>query len=94
MLHTLDERGKEMATYRNPTRIAPLEVIERLLELRAESGSRPMLFIHSPTDLAITLDIYGFDGYALERETDFNCGGYRALLMRRGARLGDFEATH
>jgi hypothetical protein len=55
-----------MATYRDPvTCFAPLEVIERLLEIRVEAGYTPAVYLLSPDDLADYLDAYGFDVYAL-----------------------------
>jgi hypothetical protein len=43
-----------MATYRDPVRcFAPLEVLERLLEIRAEAGFAPAVYLLSPDDLAI-----------------------------------------
>ena len=57
-----------MATYRDPvTCFAPLEVIERLLEIRVEAGHSPAVYLLSPDDLADYLDAYGFDVYALWR---------------------------
>ncbi len=42
-----------MATYRDPVRcFAPLEVIERLLEIRVEAGYFPSVYLLSPDDLA------------------------------------------
>ena len=71
-----------MATYRDPVRcFAPLEVIERLLEIRAEAGYSPSVYLLSPDDLADYLDAYGFDVYALsETEAGFHFGDYRAPL--------------
>ena len=62
-----------MATYRDPVRcFAPLEVIERLLEIRVEAGYSPAVYLLSPDDLADYLDAYGFDVYALsEAEAEF-----------------------
>lgn len=75
-----------MATYRDPVRcFAPLEVIERLLEIRAEAGFKPALYLLSPDDLADYLDAYGFDVYALtEMEHEFRFGDYRAPLAPGG----------
>src|ERR1044072_6346088 len=71
-----------MATYRDPvTCFAPLEVIERLLEIRVEAGYTPAVYLLSPDDLADYLDAYGFDVYALsEAEAEFHFGDYRAPL--------------
>ena len=75
-----------MATYRDPVRcFAPLEVIERLLEIRVEAGYSPAVYLLSPDDLADYLDAYGFDVYALsEAEAEFHFGDYRAPLAPGG----------
>jgi hypothetical protein len=75
-----------MATYRDPVRcFAPLEVIERLLEIRVEAGHSPAVYLLSPDDLADYLDAYGFDVYAFsEAEAEFHFGDYRAPLAPGG----------
>ena len=83
----LIKKGAEiMATYRDPVRcFAPLEVIERLLEIRVEAGYFPSVYLLSPDDLADYLDAYGFDVYALsEAEAEFHFGDYRASLAPGG----------
>jgi hypothetical protein len=77
---------ENMATYRDPVRcFAPLEVIERLLEIRVEAGFSPAVYLLSPDDLADYLDAYGFDVYALsEAEAEFHFGDYRAPLAPGG----------
>src|SRR5437870_5652264 len=79
-------RGNSMATYRDPVRVfAPLEIIERLLEIRAEAGYTPAIFLLSPDDLADYLDAFGFDVYAFsEAEAEFHFGDYRAPLAPGG----------
>ena len=75
-----------MATYRDPVRcFAPLEVIERLLEIRAEAGYAPAVYLLSPDYLAAYLDAFGFDVYAFsEAEAVFHFGDYRAPLAPGG----------
>ncbi len=75
-----------MATYRDPIRVfAPLEVIERLLEIRSEAGYAPQIYLHSSADIASYLDAYGFDVYAFaEAETTFHFGKYRATCAPGG----------
>jgi hypothetical protein len=83
----IEKKGAgNMATYRDPVRcFAPLEVIERLLEIRAEAGFSPAVYLLSPDDLADYLDAYGFDVYALsEAEAEFHFGDYRAPLAPGG----------
>ncbi len=78
--------GGKMATYRDPIRcFAPFEVLERLLEIRAEAGFAPAVYLLSPDDLADYLDAFGFDVYAFsEAEADFHFGDYRAPLAPGG----------
>jgi len=75
-----------MATYRDPVRVfAPLEVVERLLEIREEAGYAPQVFLRSPADLAAYFDAYGFDVYAFYNEgSEFHYGNYRAPLAPGG----------
>jgi hypothetical protein len=79
-------RFKFMATYRDPVRVfAPLEVVERLLEIREEAGYSPEIFLRSSDDLAAYFDAYGFDVYAFtETEAEFHYGRYRAALAPGG----------
>jgi len=86
-VHEIEKKGAgNMATYRDPVRcFAPLEVIERLLEIRVEAGYSPAVYLLSPDDLADYLDAYGFDVYALsEGEAEFHFGDYRAPLAPGG----------
>ena len=75
-----------MATYRDPIScFAPLEVLERLVEIRAESGFAPAVYLLSPDSLADYLDAYGFDIYSFsEADAHFNFGDYRAPLAPGG----------
>jgi hypothetical protein len=75
-----------MATYRDPVRVfAPLEVVERLLEIRADAGYTPAIFLRTADDLAQYLDAYGFDVYAMmDVETEFHYGKYRAPIVPGG----------
>lgn len=75
-----------MATYRDPIScFAPLEMLERLFEIRAEAGYAPAVYLLSPDDLADHLDAYGFDVYALsEIATNLHFGDYRAPLAPGG----------
>jgi hypothetical protein len=93
-----DEREalEVMATYRDPVRcFAPLEVIERLLEIRAEAGYSPALYLLSPDDLAAYLDAYGFDVYAFsDTEAAFHFGDYRAPLAPGGDHAHNSLTAH
>jgi hypothetical protein len=85
-----------MATYRDPVRcFAPLEVVERLLEIRAEAGYAPAIFLLSPDDLAACLDAYGFDVYAFsDTEAAFHFGDYRAPLAPGGDHAHNSLTAH
>ena len=85
-----------MATYRDPVRcFAPLEVVERLLEIRAEAGFSPVVYLVSNDDLAACLDAYGFDVYAFSNsEAEFHFGDYRAPLAPGGDHAHGSLTTH
>ena len=85
-----------MATYRDPIRtFAPLEVVERLLEIREESGYAPQIFLRTADDLAAYFDAYGFDVYALDdAEAEFRFGRYRAPLAPGGDHAHESATTH
>lgn len=85
-----------MATYRDPVRcFAPLEVIERLLEIRGDAGYAPAIYLLSMNDMAAYLDAYGFDVYAFtEAEAGFHFGGYRAPLAPGGDHAHDSMTAH
>jgi predicted dienelactone hydrolase len=82
-----------MATYRDPVRcFAPLEVIERLLEIRAELGYVQTLFLDSSFELAEFFDAYGFDVYSFSsKDAKINYGDYRAQIVPGG---GTVHASH
>ena len=60
-----------MATFKDPARcFAPIEVIERLLEIRTEFGFSKSLYVPRSEDLTDMLDAYGFDVYAFSIRND------------------------
>ncbi len=60
-----------MATFRDPSQcFAPLEVIERLLQIRAELGFTETLYLDRSQELTDFLDAYGFDIYAFSTQND------------------------
>jgi hypothetical protein len=75
-----------MATFRDPVRcFAPLEVIERLLEIRAEFGHIEVHSLDSSFELAEFLDAYGFDVYSFSsKDEKINYGDYRAQIVPGG----------
>ena len=85
-----------MATYRDPVRVfAPLEVLERLLEIREEAGYDPQVFLHRADDLAAYFDAYGFDVYSFDApEAEFRFGNYRAPLAPGGDHAHESPTAH
>lgn len=85
-----------MATYRDPVRVfAPLEVVERLLEIRSEAGYSPAIFLRSADDLAAYFDAYGFDVYLFsDVEAEFQYGKYRAPLAPGGDHAHESMTAH
>ncbi len=75
-----------MATYKDPIKcFAPLEVIERLLEIRNEFGYPQVLYVDNSTDLVQFLDAYGFDVYSFSQTGEkINYGDYRAQIVPGG----------
>lgn len=75
-----------MATFNDPvTCFAPLEVIERLLSIRAELGFPEFLYIDNSVDLVEFLDAYGFDVYSFSSKNEkINYGDYRATIVPGG----------
>ena len=75
-----------MATYKDPVVcFAPLEVIERLLEIRSELGFAEVLYVDNSVDLAEFLDAYGFDVYSFSTKSEkINYGVYRASIVPGG----------
>lgn len=87
-----------MATYRDPVRVfAPLEIVERLLEIRADAGFTPAIFLRSADDLVTYFDAYGFDVYSFnstESESEFRFGDYRAPLAPGGDHAHESLTAH
>jgi len=75
-----------MATYQDPVKcFAPLEVVERLLEIRAELGYQEVVYLDSSLDLVNFLDAFGFDVYSFSTEDEkINYGDYRATIVPGG----------
>ena len=75
-----------MATYKDPIQcFAPIEVVERLLEIRQDFGFPAAIYLHQSNDLADYLDAYGFDAYSFTgKNSAMNYGNYRAPLVPNG----------
>jgi hypothetical protein len=85
-----------MATYRDPARVfAPLEILERILEIRADAGYAPVIFLRSADDLVAYFDAYGFDVYSFDRpEAEFRFGNYRAPVAPGGDHAHESPTAH
>jgi len=75
-----------MATYKDPIQcFAPLEIVERLLEIRAALGFSEVLYVDKSVDLVEFLDAFGFDVYAFSNRSEkINYGDYRAPIVPGG----------
>lgn len=82
MMFDLDD----MATFKDPTQcFAPLEVVERLLEIRKELGFAETVYLDRSEELTDFLDAYGFDIYAFSTKNEkINYGDYRAPVVPGG----------
>lgn len=87
---------RDMATFKDPTLcFAPLEVVERLLEIRAELGYSETLYLARTNELMDSLDAYGFDIYAFSIENnEINYGDYTAPVVPGGDALHSSIKAH
>jgi hypothetical protein len=78
----------QMATFKDPTKcFAPLEVVERLLEIRNELGFAETIYLDRCQELTDFLDAYGFDIYAFSTTNEkINYGDYRTPVVPGGER--------
>ena len=86
-----------MASFRDPAKtFAPLEVIERLLEITDYFGHQPILYISMSDDLATYLDCFGFDVYSLTTDTKkrFNTTTRSVLVLPNGSRSHESVTAH
>ena len=85
-----------MATFKDPIQcFAPLEVIERLLEIRAEFGYSQSLYVPSSYELADFLDAHGFDIYAFStKNEEINYGDYRSPVVPGGDNIHTSVTAH
>ena len=75
-----------MATFKDPNKcFAPLEVVERLLEIRSELGFTENLYLIRTDELTDFLDAFGFDIYAFSTENKkINYGDYTSPVVPGG----------
>jgi hypothetical protein len=75
-----------MATFKDPAQcFAPLEVVERLIEIREEQGFAPTIYLDRIGELTDFLDSYGFDIYSFSTGNEkLNYGDYRTPVVPGG----------
>jgi hypothetical protein len=85
-----------MATFKDPSQcFAPLEVVERLLEIRAELGFSETLYLDRSQELTDFLDAYGFDIYAFSTNNDkIKYGDYSTPVVPGGDNLHTSITAH
>ena len=84
-----------MATYKDPVKcFAPLEVVERLLEIRGELGYAEVVYLDSSIELAQFFDAFGFDVYALSSDAKLNYGDYQTPIVPGGDALHSSLTGH
>jgi hypothetical protein len=60
-----------MATFKDPEKcFAPIEVIERILQIRAELGFCETVYVNRSEELTDFFDAFGFDIYAFSTRND------------------------
>ena len=85
-----------MATFKDPNQcFAPLEVVERLLEIRSELGFSENLYLTRTDELTDFLDSFGFDIYAFSTENrKINYGDYTSPVVPGGDTLHTSLMAH
>ena len=85
-----------MATFKDPTQcFAPLEVVERLLEIREELGYSKNIYLNRADELTDSLDAYGFDIYAFSTKNEkLNYGDYRTPVVPGGDTMHTTPNSH
>lgn len=85
-----------MATFKDPNNhFAPLEVVERLLQIRVELGFSETLYLDKTQELTDFLDAYGFDIYAFSTNNDkLKYGDYSTPVVPGGDNLHASMTAH
>ncbi|MEP6945135.1 MAG: hypothetical protein ABJA02_04400 [Acidobacteriota bacterium] len=75
-----------MATFKDPEKcFAPIEVIERILQIRAELGFCETVYAVRSEELTDFFDAFGFDIYAFSTDNDkINYDDYRSPVVPGG----------
>lgn len=76
-----------MAQFKDPvTTFSPLEVVDRLLEIRGELGYPEVLYLDSSLELAQVFDALGFDSYAISDVSEkMDYGDYSTSVLPQGS---------
>jgi hypothetical protein len=85
-----------MATFKDPDLcFAPLQVIERLLQIRAELGFSETLYLVRSQELTDFLDAYGFDIYAFStRNIKINYDDFSTPVVPGGDNIHSSITAH
>lgn len=84
-----------MASYKNPINtFEPIEVVERMLEIRRECGFTEAVFLFDSGDLADYLDAYGFDMYAFSNRTAIDYDKAQTPFVPNGDSLHSSPLAH
>ena len=85
-----------MATYKDPTQcFAPLEVIERLLQIRGELGFTETIYVDRSQELTDFLDAYGFDIYVFTTgNSKINYDDYTSPVVPGGDSVHSSATAH
>lgn len=59
-------------------------MIERLIEIRADAGYSPLIYLFSGEDIKTYLDAYGFDVFELSDDNRFELGDYQSPFAPGG----------
>lgn len=85
-----------MATFKDPDLcFAPLQVVERLLQIRAELGFAETLYLVRSEELTDFLDAYGFDIYAFStRNERINYDDFSTPVVPGGDNIHSSVTAH
>jgi hypothetical protein len=85
-----------MATYKDPVKcFAPMEVLERLLEIRSDMGFTEAVYVDHSSEVAEFLDAYGFDVYSFsEKNQKIDYGLYRSMIVPSGDSVHSSATIH
>ncbi|MBK7992891.1 MAG: hypothetical protein IPK14_05570 [Blastocatellia bacterium] len=86
-----------MASFKDPKEhFAPIEVVERLLEICEYYGQPQSLYLSSTLDLTTYFDSFGFDVYSLTDDTNtaFEINSPTVNVVPSGDKCRNHELSH